>query len=331
MPKLYLKILSLFLMLMAFCCRALGQSPYTPISNYRVYTGVAKGFGLNWVVLRSFENRSRQFLLLVNPQTMETRIDLATSYTVTPLDLEKCRSALKNTPYTKALAGAEKQSAALQDAGIETGLPKETGISLTADLCPSHRPLDRRIFTDIINGFKKVERPVPVALSVSGLWMLKHKPDLQWLKQLEQQHEIDITWINHSYNHRVSAKAPLKENFLLEPGTDMNYEVLQTEQAMIINGLLPSVFFRFPGLVSDQQLIYRITGFGLMPIGTDAWLAKGQQPHAGSIVLIHGNGNEPTGVADFIKLLGTKASAIAQKQWLLYDLRQTVDEDFESN
>jgi len=206
-------------------------------------------------------------------------------------------------------------------------MPKETGITLTADLCPSHRPLDRRIFADIINGFKRVESPVPIALSVSGLWMKHHQQDIAWLKQLQANHEIYITWVNHSYNHRVSKTSPLKTNFLLEPGTDINYEVLETEKAMLANGLLPSVFFRFPGLVSDQQLVYKITGFGLIPIGTDAWLAKGQQPQAGSIVLIHGNGNEPVGVNDFIKLLRSKASSIANKQWLLYDLRETVEED----
>ena len=96
---------------------------------------------------------------------------------------------------------------------------------------------------------------------------------------------------------------------------------------MLKNGLLPSAFFRFPGLVSDQQLVYRITDLGLIPIGTDAWLAKGQQPQAGSIVLIHGNGNEPVGVDDFIKLLRSKTQAIVNKQWLLYDLRESVEDD----
>ena len=117
---------------------------------------------------------------------------------------------------------------------------------------------------------------------------------------------------------------------MLEPGTDINFEVLETEKAMLKNGLMPSVFFRFPGLVSDQQLVYRITDFGLIPVGSDAWLAKGQQPHAGSIVLIHGNGNEPVGVNDFIKLLQSKTREIAAKQWLLYDLTQSVDQEFGS-
>jgi hypothetical protein len=160
--------------------------------------------------------------------------------------------------------------------------------------------------------------------------MLQHPQDLEWLKQLRNDGEIHVTWVNHSYNHRVSKNAPLKQNFLLEPGTDISYEVLATEQLMLKNGLVPSVFFRFPGLVSDQQLIYKITGFGLIPVGSDAWLAKGQQPRPGSIVLIHGNGNEPVGVEDFIKLLQSKTKQIAKKQWLLYDLRESVDEEVES-
>jgi hypothetical protein len=208
-------------------------------------------------------------------------------------------------------------------------MPRETGVTLTADLCPSGRPLDRRIFTAIFEQFKKVEQPVPIALSITGIWMRQHQQDLEWLKEMNMKGEIYITWVNHSYNHRVSKTQPLKQNFLLEPGTDVNFEVLGTEQAMLKNGLLPSVFFRFPGLVSDKQLIYKITDFGLIPVGSDAWLAKGQQPQSGSIVLIHGNGNEPVGVNDFISLLKSKTKSIAKKQWLLYDLRESVETTFE--
>ncbi len=304
------------------------QANYLKIENYKVYYGWAKNFPQDWMVIRQFENGGKNYLMLVNPQTLETRIDEPGTYQVKPMTFAQARAFFKNTPYIKAIDKAEKQSVNLQDAGIEAGLPKETGISLTADLCPSHRPLDRDIFTDIFKEFQKVERPVPVALSITGVWMRQHPQDLEWLKQMQKNREIYITWINHSYNHRVSATAPLRENFLLEPGTDINYEVLETEKAMLKNGLQPSVFFRFPGLVSDQQLVYKITDFGLIPIGTDAWLAKGQAPQAGSIVLIHGNGNEPVGVEDFIRLLKSKTQSIAKKQWLLYDLRESVDEEF---
>jgi hypothetical protein len=36
-------------------------------------------------------------------------------------------------------------------------------------------------------------------------------------------------------------------------------------------------------------------------------------------------------VDDFIKLLQQEAGSIAKKQWLLYDLRESVDEEFEGN
>ena len=318
------------LLVVMLVAQARAQASYPDLQNYKAYYGWAKRFNQDWIVLRQFDDAGKSYYLLANAQTMTTKIDECNLYQVKPMTLADARSLFKSSPYQRALQKAEKQSVAIQDAGIESGVPKEKGISLTADLCPSRRPLDRRIFTDMVTQFKKVERPVPIALSITGVWMRNHQQDLQWLKQLQQDQEISITWINHSYNHRVSLKAPLKENFLLEPGTDINFEVLETEKAMLINGLMPSVFFRFPGLVSDQQLVYRITDFGLIPVGSDAWLAKGQQPHAGSIVLIHGNGNEPVGVNDFIKLLQSKTREIAAKQWLLYDLTQSVDQEFGS-
>ncbi|MBS1528783.1 MAG: polysaccharide deacetylase [Bacteroidetes bacterium] len=303
------------------------QQNFLNITNYRAYYGWAHNYPQDWIILRRFENNKRDYLLLVNPQTLQTRINETSFYQVQEMTFPQTRVKFKGTPYIKAIAQAEKQSVTIQDAGIEKGIPSETGISLTADLCPSHKPLDRRIFTDMISEFQKVEKPAPVALSVSGLWMLAHTADIQWLKKLRDAGDIRITWVNHSYNHRVSAKAPLKENFLLEPGTDIEYEVLATEKLMLKNGLVPSCFFRFPGLISNQQLVYKITDYGLIPIGSDAWLAKGQHAQNGSIVLIHGNGNEPVGVRDFINLLRSKTKQISEKQWLLYDLSSTVEDE----
>jgi hypothetical protein len=322
-------LLTLLLCISTFIAHA--QQNFLNITNYRVYYGWARNYPQDWLILRRFENSGKDFLLMVNPQTLQTKVNESSFYQVKQMTLAETRTFFKKTPYEKAISKAEKQSVIIQDAGIERGMPTETGISLTADLCPSHRPLDRRIFTTMFAEFKKVEKPAPIALSVSGLWILQHPQDLEWLKQLRNDGEIRITWVNHSYNHRVSKNAPMKENFLLEPGTDINYEVLATEELMLKNGLVPSAFFRFPGLVSDQQLVYKITDFGLIPIGSDAWLAKGQQPQAGSIVLIHGNGNEPVGVEDFIKLLRSKTKQIAKKQWLLYDLSESVNEDAEGS
>jgi len=326
-----MKYLLLSILFTGSAAIAHAQVSFLKITNYTVYYASAKRDKTDWFAIRKFEDAGKTYLLLVDPDELETHVDEASLYTLSPMPMAEARVYYEKSTYEKALRKAEQKSKSIQDAGIQSGMPKETGISLTADLCPSSHPLDRRIFTDIFEQFKKVEQPVPIALSITGIWMREHPQDLAWLKEMQAKKEIYITWINHSFNHRVSKSLPLKENFLLEPGTDINFEVLGTEQAMLKNGLLPSVFFRFPGLVSDQQLIYKITDFGLIPIGSDAWLAKGQQPQSGSIVLIHGNGNEPVGVNDFINLLKSKTKSIAKKQWLLYDLRESVENEFEGS
>lgn len=298
------------------------------VKNYSTYFAIGSYNGKSILVLRQFEESGQQSYLIVNPQTLETQIISSRQVSVKPIKFQEFGTYLKNTPYFKAIQTAQQQSISLQDAGITHGFPKEKGVTLTIDLCPSHKPLDRSIFTSILAAFPKQERPVPVALSITGKFMLNHAADINWLLQLQQSGDLNITWTNHTYNHHYDPKAPLKLNFLMEPGTDLNFEILGLEQAMIARGLLPSVFFRFPGLVSDQKLVDEVTSYGMIPIGSDAWLAKGQQSHAGSIVLIHGNGNEPIGVNDFIKLLGSQRATIKDQQWVLYDLRTSVENEF---
>ena len=97
--------------------------------------------------------------------------------------------------------------------------------------------------------------------------------------------------------------------------------------AVLENGCMSSVFFRFPGLVSDRQVFKTVLGYGLIPIGSDAWLAKGESPKNGSIVLIHANGNEPLGVRKFIALLKKEHTDALEKKWMLFDLRKSVVEN----
>lgn len=326
-----MKIKHLLVVLVALCCSlqsANAQKAYASIKDYKVFYGVIVRNQQNLFVTRRFENAGKRYYLLINPQTLETEIIKSKVYDVEPMSYDRALDFFKNTPYIRAIKKAEEQSVGLQNAGVTKGATQENGITLTTDLCPSHRPLDRIAFTETIKAFEKVETPVPVAISVSGLWMNHHSADLEWLKQMQANHQLSINWINHSYNHRFGPKLPLKRNFLLESGTDINFEVLETEKAILKNGLVPSVFFRFPGLVSSRELVFKITGLALIPIGSDAWLAKGQKPINGSIVLIHANGNEPVGVKDFIKLLHAKNEAIANKQWRLYDLPGTIVKEF---
>jgi len=301
---------------------------FDAIKRYKVNYALAKKDNDQFIAIRSFVNHNQKYLLLVNPQTLETRVDIATNYKISNLQYSNVLAIFKNTAYIKAIDIASQHEMQLQNAGIDFTIPNEKGITLTIDLCPSHKPLDRIIFSSAFEEFKKLQQPVPLAVSVSGKWMLKHQDDLNWLKSLVEKKELDITWVNHSYNHEVNA-LPLAENFLLIPGTNLDVEVLENEKLMLKNGLTPSVFFRFPGLVSDKKIVEKIEAYGLIPVGSDAWLAKGQKANAGSIVLIHGNGNEEIGVKDFIQLLKDRQPDIKNKQWMLFDLRQGLEKGVE--
>ncbi len=299
------------------------------ISHYQVVFGIANYKNTDFLIIRKYNQGRKSFYIGVDLNELTTATLPAKKIQPKLLSWSQIITDYKDAPYIKALLTAKNQSVALQNAGISHGYPSEKGITLTIDLCPSHKPLDRVIFTSLIGEFKKTERPVPLALSITGRFMISHAEDINWLQKLEAHGDIDITWINHTYNHHYNPKIPLKENFLLEPGTDLNFEILGTEMAMLQKGMLFSVFFRFPGLVSSEKLVDSITNYGLIPIGSDAWLAKGQAAHNGTIVLIHGNGNEPLGVTDFISLLKKENTAVLHKQWLLYDLRETVEDEFE--
>jgi hypothetical protein len=276
------------------------------------------------VVLRDFVHDGKRLLLTVDPESLATQILPTNGLTLQVLSWNKLRDRMRRTPYGRALSDSEETAGKEQDAGLVHALPTENGVVLTIDLCPAARPLDRGLFAAVLSNFAPEERPVPLGIAITGVWMGEHPQDLAWLRRLEQDGEIVVTWINHSFNHRYSKDLPLAHNFLLEAGTNPDFEILETERAMIENGLRPSIFFRFPGLVSSRKLFGSVIGYGLIPVGSDAWLAKNQSPSPGSIVLVHGNGNEPIGIEKFLELVTLEQKAIRHKDWLLFDLREAV-------
>jgi hypothetical protein len=300
-----------------------------PVREYRAVSGLAVEApgGPPVVVLRSFERDGTRCILVVDPRTLETRVLPAAAVRLTKRPWADVRRAVAETAYGRALRAAEANGKALQGAGLSRVRPARPGIDLTIDLCPSTRPLDRRLFTALAEGLGEEERPAPVAIALTGSWMERHRADLDWLVSLEASGTLSITWVNHSFHHRASADRPLASNFLLQPGTDVRAEVLQTERAMLAAGLLPSVFFRFPGLVSGPSVFDQVEALGLVALGSDAWLAKTRGPTKdGSIVLVHANGNEPTGVRRFLELLSSERERIRRGSWQLLDLRESVVE-----
>ena len=91
---------------------------------------------------------------------------------------------------------------------------------------------------------------------------------------------------------------------------------------LLDSDLLPSPFFRFPGLVSNQRLIEVLRDLHLIPIGSNAWLAKGERPQPGSVILVHANGNEPEGIRLLHAFLAGQREAFRRGDVMLLPLRE---------
>ena len=133
-----------------------------------------------------------------------------------------------------------------------------------------------------------------VSLAISGLWIIQNQEDFIWLQSLKSDNFI-ITWVNHSFTHRYYKDIAMESNFLLLSDTVIQSEILDTERILVENGEIPSIFFRFPGLISDEKFLVELKKYGLVQLGSGAWISKmkkGDIIEKGDIILIHGNGNE---------------------------------------
>lgn len=290
-------IFSLFLpLLLIFASRPCQAAQ---ITDYRVIrqTGTDEA-GKVRVAIRSFNSDGVPHLLVVNPFTLETwNLPAALFHTGgAPAD-----AAIYSTPYIRAIATSTSAPYPLQNDGATRAEKVADGVFLTVDLCPSRRPFERELFEAAEVLCKGA--PAPVAVAITGVWLETHPEELSYLKREMAAGKLSITWVNHSYHHPYDPKTPLDRNFLLTQGSDFLREVLDVEQQLLAHGLVPSPFFRFPGLVSDKQMIQRLRELSLIPIGSDAWLAKGESPAKGSFILVHGNGNEPKGIKLLLPML----------------------------
>lgn len=246
------------------------------------------------VAIREMTVGGEKLDLLADPEALTTRLERAACWTCR----EESESELGATRMGRAIG--ESASAPglvhrgfLQNAGLTHGGGQ--GDFVTGDLCPSRKPLDRTFFMRL----EAADPRAPVAISISGLWLIHHFDDFRWLVDQRNSGALNILWANHTYHHPYNRRLPDAANFLLSKGVDPQEEILDTERLLIANGETPSLFFRFPGLVSSDPLMQAVSHFHLVTLGADAWLALGQKPGRGSIVLVHPNGNEPRGLTLF--------------------------------
>jgi hypothetical protein len=325
--RLSLHFVALLLTVLATLCaqpvRAQEESCAPPPSPLRlieyraVFLACVNDAGTARLATRRMRTDSEALLLTVDPQSLATRVEPESCWRCT----ETSDGEQRMTRFVHALQSPPQDgeaSKAVENAGLVHG-KSDIGAFVTGDLCPSQRPLDRGFFERLARekarasgsgasgsgtpAIRTPESATPVALAVSGLWIVRHAADLEWLKRQNASGALAITWVNHSFSHPYAKHRPQAQNFMLTQGLDFDHEVYGTERLMIESGLTPSIFFRFPGLVSDAALIHRLRESHLVALGADAWLALSQSPQPGSIVLVHPNGNEPIGIKLLSRLL----------------------------
>ncbi|WP_225872352.1 hypothetical protein [Pedobacter frigidisoli] len=132
-----------------------GQS-FQGIKRYKAIFSLATRASEKLIAVRAFINNNQKYLLLVNPESLDSKVDLASNYSLSNLEYSNVLAIFKNTAYVKSIEAAATKDIQLQNAGIDHSIPNEKGITLTIDLYPSHRPLDRIIFQSVFDELKKL-------------------------------------------------------------------------------------------------------------------------------------------------------------------------------
>jgi hypothetical protein len=290
------------------------------VSDYqRVFFPVHTQEGNLMVAIRVLKFNDVPSLLIVNPNTLETKVEAIANLQALRVNKNKpgyfSYWGLLKTRYYQLLNKSTAAPYILENQGITHAANNNTGVILSIDLCPSSKPFEAEFFHKLLEISERSVKPLPLTLSISGLWLLGHPHEFAWILAKEKEHKFAITWANHSFSHVFYSDLPYSENFLLTKESNLDLEFLLTEQYLLEAGEVPSVFFRFPGLVSNKKLIQEIKKYGLIPLGADAWIAKNQAITPGTIILVHGNGNEPEGINILLPQLNA---------WSYIDIKEAI-------
>lgn len=297
------KIHRLFIFLFGVLCINPEAAVTAEIFNYEPTFELRRQKGQIHVIIREFMMDGVATVMTVDADTGVTSLRTKKSVRFW---MPVSQSAAENSVYIKNLNRHAEPPFPLSNDGLTRNDERKSGWFLTVDMCQSSRAFEKEMYQRVAE-MGRPERPIPVAICMTGRWLKERPEEFAWLKTFASSDRVTVTWVNHSVTHPYQRNTPYKANFLLSKGVRFVSEVLDNEIIMLENGLLPSVFFRFPGLVSSSELVGKLRELGLITLGADAWLNIGQQPTAGSILLIHGNGNEPGGIQKFYDLIENSA------------------------
>src|ERR1700731_4524620 len=181
--------------------------------------------GRKAVAIREMTVAGQKIALLADPEGLTTRLERAACWTCRDESEEELAATRMGRAIREsALAPGLVHRGFLQNAGLTHGGGQ--GDFVTGDLCPSQKPLDRAFFARL----EAASPHAPVALSISGLWLIHHFDDFRWLVAERNSGALNILWTDHTYHHPYHRKLPNDANFLLSKGVDPQEEILDTER-----------------------------------------------------------------------------------------------------
>lgn len=261
------------------------------------------------IAIRMYYLDNIPYYLVVDPMTFATETAPVTDFKPrkaddnTPTPTSFTLQELSATPYIKALTQYTSPPYNPENYGLTQANHPVNGMFLTVDMDPSIKPYEANFFDTLVAMSRQSQQPLPVAIGITGTWIIGHPQEFNWLLKQQMRNHLQITWVNHSFSHVYYSDLPMANNFLVMPQTNTTAEILDTEKLLIQRSQLPSVFFRFPGLVANENLILKLRKYGLIPVSSNAWLARNETAKVGSVILVQGNGNEPEGIQKLLPLL----------------------------
>lgn len=175
--------------------------------------------------------------------------------------------------------------------------------TITVDMCQSRREWEGEFYEWMVSLGDRTGQPQSVGVVMTGLWAHRHFENFRQLVTWQREGRLDIRWINHSYHHQLSQDSSGTYWFLTDQDVDLTKEALDLEMLLLRQGVMFSPLFRFPGLTHDRRTLAELNDLGLFPLDADGWVAKGEPIEDGSVVLLHGNGNERAGIEMFMDFM----------------------------
>lgn len=300
-----------FMLSLCFSCCLSATALGARIDHYNpiFMPGRVQDGGPLLLAIRTLTHDGVPSLLTVDTNSLQTALVPAARFSARYPDAPRggyiSLAEFQSSPYWQTLQAATQTPVATQNHGLKHAMGSLPGYILSVDMCPSRRPMEKAMFEALA---ELRDAPTQVAICMTGMWLLTHEEDMRWLQAEAARGALQITWVNHTFSHVYFPELPVENNFLMRPEMHVEQELLETERLLLERDALPSVFVRFPGLVADTALIAKARHLGLIPLGADAWLAHDEMPTAGSIVLVHGNGNEPLGIEALMPYLSEPAT-----------------------